>query len=105
MSKSSSSGEIITSTASNQNVIVLDLTSTASTTASSTVTSATSVAPSKPALGNNVLSDILQMTGIMNNDIDEDDDNNQQQQQQPERSTTTLQKGSYWELKLNLGPL
>jgi hypothetical protein len=88
-----------TSNATNQNVIVLDLSQQdiSSTTTSTTTTTATTESP-VGNVGNNVLSDILRMTGI----VSEEDtntlqtlpqaSNDIQQRLTTSRNTTTLQK-------------
>lgn len=89
-----------TSNATNQNVIVLDLSQDiSSTTTSTTTTTATTESPI--GVGNNVLSDILQMTGIMSDEPETNTTAPQHQSQNTNdilqrlttaRNTTTLQK-------------
>ena len=72
-----------------QNVIVLDLSEqqcVAHSTSTSTPTTSTT-----SSMSNNVLSDILQMTGIMTEEEDAADQ--QETISEPQKCTTTLQKG------------
>lgn len=78
-----------------QNVIVLDLShDNSSTTTSTTTTTATN----SGKIGNNVLSDILQMTGIMSPEDPEMPETNSLTEK-PSSNTTTLQKGTFKSLE------
>ena len=71
-------------------MIVLDLSEQQSVAATSTSTPTTSTTSS---MSNNVLSDILQMTGIMTEEEDAAEADQQETISEPQKCTTTLQKG------------
>ena len=76
-------------------MIVLDLSEQQSVAASPSAASATSTPTSTtPSMSNNVLSDILQMTGIMTEeDAAEANQEEEETISEPQKCTTTLQKG------------
>ena len=80
-----------------QNVIVLDLSEQQGNAAPTAAPSAPTPAPSSTSttsMSNNVLSDILQMTGIMT-DEEEAVPSSQETISEPQKCTTTLQKGIF----------
>ena len=80
-----------------QNVIVLDLSEQQGNVAPAAAPSAPTPAPSSTSttsMSNNVLSDILQMTGIMT-DEEEAVPSSQETISEPQKCTTTLQKGIF----------
>ena len=80
-----------------QNVIVLDLSEQQGNVAPTAAPSAPTPAPSSTSttsMSNNVLSDILQMTGIMT-DEEEAVPSSQETISEPQKCTTTLQKGIF----------